>query len=136
MDEAVWAVIGILSAIITIAAVAGILMSNKTDLHSAQLESAVQLLAAQCDQVCSSPENTALSVKVPLPKNTILSTDAEKICATVADPICTRCACRHDPSGIILDLTEAFFDTHEFTCRYTRVDTGNTAQRVSVSCEG
>lgn len=140
MDEAIWAAIGVISAVLGIGIIITLLVQNSAEIDFAQAEAGVQVLAAQCEQVCALPENTAISVKVQLPSGIILITDKERICAesTQDDQIaCTRCDCTHGTPKTVLNLSDtSFFSSHTFACRYERIETQNTRREVALNCAG
>ena len=139
MDEAIWAVIGIIGLIIGVGAIGSLISSSNGELSFSQVENSLKLMNAQCNQVCSLPENTANSLRVKLPSETIITTQSDTLCAARGDNIfCERCDCIYDTSDAVLNLSDAdaFFSSHQFTCRFIKADTRNTAQIVRLECAG
>lgn len=124
MDEAIWAVIGILSVIIGVGILANIFTQTISDSSSA-----LDSLQAQCEQVCRLPQETSSGVTVTLTENDILFTQEELICI---NDDCTRCDCDFGDYKIILNLTDAFFETNEYQCRFTK----GFERNISLRCEG
>gem|GEM_PF-3552753 len=139
MDEPIWIFIGVVSAIIGLGIVAQtILRGNESGMED-QAKSAVALLAAQCEQVCKLPENTAIDVKIDVPKGMKLEVREGSICAIIKERnFCERCGCDHLQEPIVLDTTSAsaFFSAHMYSCRYDRLDTGMSEKLVKVTCTG
>jgi len=141
MDEPIWIFIGIVAAILGLGIIAGVILRASDNGQLDRLRTAVTMLGAQCEQVCGLAENTALSVKVEVPKDAVLTTQEDRICGELAGKdgtlSCARCSCKHE-FAVILNTTGAgaFYQSHEFSCRYTRLDTRNTDQRAMVNCTG
>ncbi len=142
MDEAIWAAVGIISAILALGIVANLLLQNNDEMDMAQAEDAMAILEAECNQVCTLPVNTATSVSLQIPSGTILRVESERICIeNVKNPdqiTCKRCDCQHGADEIVLNLTDAtpFFKSHTYKCRYTKLETINNIQRVKLECSG
>ena len=123
MDEAIWAVIGMISVILGVGIIANIFVS----LSNADNSAALDILEAQCNQVCSLAKNSSSSVSVDLLKDTVLTVEDELICAEE----CRRCGCVFE-DATILNLTDAFFTQQQFSCRFTK----GTQDSISLRCEG
>ncbi len=125
MDEAIWAVIGILSVIIGVSILANIFAQSTLENSDAALES----LEAQCNQVCRLPQETSSGVTITLAKDSILTTQEELMCL---NDECVRCNCDFGNYNITLNLTDAFFETNDYVCRFTK----GQGKNISLRCEG
>ncbi|MBW2990115.1 hypothetical protein KY348_00245 [Candidatus Woesearchaeota archaeon] len=81
MDQAVWAVFGIIAVLIGIGILLNVLGENKDESKYILFKQSLDSLKNQCDFVCNSPAETYLSIMVELPSGMRLYTDQNRICA-------------------------------------------------------
>ena len=129
----VWVVIGIISVILGVGIIVNMLFLGEQSISTANVDSALDRLANQCNQVCRLPVETASSTSVQLPKDVLLYTQEDLLCATQnEESSCRRCNCDFGEYTEQLDLTNSPLNNHEYSCRFTK----ESQTIISMECQG
>ena len=142
MDQAVWAVFGIIAVLVGIVILLSVLGENKEESKYVLFKQSLDLLKNQCDFVCNSPADTYLSVSVELPSGLRLYSNQNRICAHLNisekysdETKCVLCACpisiRDDELNLQTQSALKAFSSHKYSCYFKRKE-----NETEIECKG
>lgn len=140
MEEAVWTVFGVISAIIMVGIVVNLVYTQSSSVSLDSYSYVMDVVKNQCDFVCTSPIDTQLSQKIDMFSGGWLGVNENKICLHREDEVlCRFCQCvvkDDDDDGVVLNLTtdlaRSSFREHTFECAF-RKEAGSL---VMLLCKG
>jgi len=133
MEEILWISVGVVLIIIVLGTMVSIIDNYDETANLNNLDMDMQKLKIRCDSVCASSLGTYLSQDVKLPRESLLYSNENRICVTVGpDIICKVCGCNLGEKTVEVNLTDAVFKEHTYSCFFRR----RGGQNVTMDCKG
>jgi hypothetical protein len=134
MEEPIWLIFGIIMVLISIGIIVQLVTHHNRQSSEDMVFDSLDKLLIQCNMVCSSSEDTLLSISIDVPGNAKLSSKGQSICAEINDKKeCVRCLC--NLNDYILDLSNTSLSKkiikHKYYCFFEK-----HKYNISMECLG